>query len=66
MLIYHINFSVVMDIMQLHTSSISTAIEEDEIRTPKVPRGKRSDLTEKDLEEFVRSFSATMVAGHLE
>lgn len=25
--------------------------------TPKVPRGKRSDLTEKDLEEFRASFS---------
>jgi hypothetical protein len=55
-----------MDMMQLHTSSISTAIEDDDIHTPKAPRGKRSDLTEKDLEEFVRSFSATMVAGHLE
>jgi len=64
--VYHINFSVPIDMMQLHTSSISTAIEDDDIRTPKAPRGKRSDLTEKDLEEFVRSFSATMVAGHLE
>ena len=25
--------------------------------TPMAPRGKRSDLTEKDLEEFARSFS---------
>ena len=25
--------------------------------TPKAPRGKRSDLTEKDLEEFRASFS---------
>lgn len=65
-MVYHINFSVPIDMMQLHTSSISTAIEDDDIHTPKAPRGKRSDLTEKDLEEFVRSFSATMVAGHLE
>lgn len=42
-------------------SSISaTMIDDDdtEIVTPKAPRGKRSDLTEKDLEEFVRSFSS--------
>ena len=32
---------------------------EDDISnpTPKAPRGKRSDLTEKDLEEFRASFS---------
>jgi hypothetical protein len=35
-------------------------IDDDDavIVTPKAPRGKRSDLTEKDLEEFVRSFSS--------
>ena len=53
---------------KLHTSSNSAMIEDDDIDllTPKVPRGKRSDLTEKDLEEFTRSFSAFMTAGHLE
>lgn len=52
---------------QLHTSSISTTIEDDDIDTPKAPRGKRSDITEKDLEEFKRSFSYGMVmTGHLE
>jgi hypothetical protein len=29
----------------------------DTIITPKVPRGKRSDLTENDLEEFRLTFS---------
>jgi hypothetical protein len=53
-------------IQQLHTSSISATIEDDDIPTPRAPRGKRSDLTEKDLEDFVRSFSSAMVAGHLE
>ena len=53
-------------IQQLHTSSISATIEDDDIDTPRAPRGKRSDLTEKDLEEFVRSFSSVMNAGHLE
>jgi len=48
---------------QIHTSSIPENIEDD---TPKAPRGKRSDLTEQDLEEFVRSFSSTMTTGHLE
>ncbi len=51
---------------KLHTSSIPTNIEDDDLDTPKAPRGKRSDLTEKDLEEFVRSFSSVMIAGHLE
>jgi hypothetical protein len=53
---------------KLHTSSTSATIEDDDIDllTPKVPRGKRSDLTEEDLEEFTRSFSAYMTAGHLE
>ena len=55
-----------MDIMHIHTYSMSAAIEDDDIHTPKVPRGKRSDLTEKDLEEFVRSFSETIVSGNLE
>jgi hypothetical protein len=47
-------------IPQLHTSSIAAIIEDDDslVTTPKAPRGKRSDLTEKDLEEFVRSFSS--------
>ena len=53
-------------INKLHTSSIPTHIEDDEATTPKAPRGKRSDLTEKDLEEFTRSFSSEMLAGHLE
>ena len=44
-----------MCVPKLHTSSISANIEDDD--TPKAPRGKRSDLTEKDLEEFTRSFS---------
>ena len=51
---------------KLHTSSIPANIEDDDTVTPKAPRGKRSDLTEKDLEEFVRSFSPTMLTGHLE
>ena len=50
---------------QLHTSSIPANIEDDDslMTTPKAPRGKRSDLTEKDLEEFVRSFAS--VGDHL-
>lgn len=53
---------------KLHTSSNSATIEDDDhgLSTPKVPRGKRSDLTEKDLEEFAHSFSTMMMAGHLE
>jgi hypothetical protein len=45
--------------MFLHLSSISTTtIEYDDNGpvTPKAPRGKRSDITEKDLEEFKFSF----------
>jgi hypothetical protein len=38
-------------------SSISTFVEYDGPSTPTVPRGKRSDVTEKDLEEFQASFS---------
>jgi hypothetical protein len=37
-------------------SSISTFVEYDGPSTPTVPRGKRSDVTEKDLEEFQASF----------
>ena len=53
---------------KLHTSSNSAMIEEDDndLPTPKAPRGKRSDLTEKDLEEFNNSFSSILMAGHLE
>ena len=47
-------------INKLHTSSISAKIEDVDLTTPKAPRGKRSDLTEKDLEEFTRSFSNVM------
>lgn len=52
----------------LHTSSNSAMIEDDDndLPTPKAPRGKRSDLTEKDLEEFNNSFSSILMAGHLE
>lgn len=51
---------------QLHTSSISANIEDDDAITPKAPRGRRSDLTEKDLDEFVLSFSEVMISDHLE
>ena len=53
---------------QLHTSSISTTtIEDDDLDTPKAPRGRRSDITETDLEEFTRSFSYGMaMAGYIE
>lgn len=53
---------------KLHTSSNSAMIEDDDndLSTPKAPRGKRSDLTEKDLEEFNNSFSSILMAGHLE
>lgn len=51
---------------QLHTSSISANIEDDDAITPKAPRGRRSDLTEKDLDEFVLSFSEVMISEHLE
>jgi hypothetical protein len=52
--------------MKLHLSSISASTIEDDDNspeTPKAPRGKRSDITEKDLEEFVLSFS---MAGDFE
>ena len=39
------------------SSSISADIKDEGPRTPTVPRGKRSDVTEKDLEEFLASFS---------
>jgi hypothetical protein len=39
------------------SSSASDASADDTNITPKVPRGKRSDLTEKDLEEFRLTFS---------
>ena len=56
-----------MPITTLHTSSNSAMIEDDDLLTPKAPRGKRSDLTEKDLEEFTQTFSAMMFKfGHLE
>jgi hypothetical protein len=45
------------NIQKLHTSSIPTNIEDDDPITPMAPRGKRSDLTEKDLAEFTYSFS---------
>ena len=47
------------------SSSIYTVYIEDEyLTTPMAPRGKRSDVTEKDLEEFTLSFSHLL--GHLE
>ena len=52
-----------MCVPQLHTSSIPANIEDDDILTPKAPRGKRSDLTDKDLEEFVRSFSSAITVN---
>lgn len=30
--------------------------DSDLLHTPKAPRGKRSDITEKDLELFMKSF----------
>ena len=46
-------------------SSIYAVYVDDEYpTTPMAPRGKRSDLTEKDLEEFTLSFSHLL--GHLE
>jgi hypothetical protein len=41
----------------MNTSYISANVVEEYPATPMVPRGKRSDLTEKDLEEFTLSFS---------
>jgi hypothetical protein len=43
---------------KLSTSSISEFIEDERLNTPKVPRGKKSDLTDKDLEEFIHSFAS--------
>jgi hypothetical protein len=43
------------------SSSISAFIEDDGRITPTVPRGKRSDITEKDLEEFQASFWGLIV-----
>ena len=54
---------------QLHASSISTTTieDDDDMDTPKAPRGRRSDITDKDLEEFTRSFSYGMaMTGHIE
>jgi len=51
--------------MKLHLSSISASTikyDDNGPETPKAPRGRRSDITEKDLEEFVYSFS---MAGDL-
>jgi len=48
------------NIQKIHTSSISATIEDDDIVTPKAPRGKRSDVSEKDLEDFIHSFSSVM------
>lgn len=59
-----------MTLSKLHTSSISGMIEDDDNNpsTPKAPRGRRSDLTEKDMETFTQSFSMAFIltAGHLE
>jgi len=56
-----------MFIRQPHTYSISANIEDEHPITPNAPRGKRSDVSEKDLEEFTRSFSECLImAGHLE
>ncbi len=54
---------------QLHASSISTTTieDDDDMETPRAPRGRRSDITEKDSEELTRSFSFGMVmAGYIE
>ena len=54
---------------QLHASSISTTTieDDDDMETPRAPRGRRSDITEKELEEFTRSFSYGMaMAGYIE
>ena len=52
--------------LQLHASSICSNIEDEYPNTPTVPRGKRSDITEKDLVEFTRSFSHLILTEHLE
>ena len=54
---------------QLHASSISTTTieDDDDMDTPKAPRGRRSDITDTDLEEFTRSFSYGMaMTRHIE
>jgi len=54
---------------QLHASSISTTTieDDDDMETPRAPRGRRSDITEKDLEELTRSFSYCMaMSGYIE
>ena len=38
-------------------SIYSVYINDEYLTTPMAPRGKRSDVTEKDLEEFTLSFS---------
>ena len=52
------------------TLSISSRIEDNDtdLLTPKVPRGRPSDLTEQDLETFSHSFSKAimLMSGHLE
>ncbi len=54
------------DKQSLQSCFIYSMIQElDDIETPKAPRGKRSDLSEKDLEEFVRSFSSDMLIENL-
>lgn len=43
---------------ELYASSIpveNIEDDDDDLITPKVPRGKRSDLTDKDLDEFKQS-----------
>lgn len=63
----HSNGNIAHHQQQLHTSSISATIEDDDLDTPKAPRGRRSDITETDLEEFTRSFSYGMaMTRHIE
>jgi hypothetical protein len=46
------------------SSIYSVYLDDEYLATPMAPRGKRSDVTEKDLEEFTLSFSHLL--GHLE
>ena len=65
----HITMHTPHQQQQLHASSISTTTieDDDDMETPKVPRGRRSDITEKDLEELTRSFSYGMaMSGYIE
>lgn len=39
----------------ISVENIEDDYDETDLTTPKVPRGKRSDLTEKDLDEFTCS-----------